>query len=141
MKITLKAHIAGHREIAKMFVGCECEISMHRGNGETTTSTLIGLIEKFEYFKVTNYIEDFNRDEITIDTSKAEMDLRLAIGTNIEFVDGKNGTGYLYSINRNLKTYTTFVDTNIYTARWVVPTFEIQLSKDYLERIGVEYED
>ena len=134
MKITLKAHIAGHREIAKMFVGCECEISMHRGNGETTTSTLIGLIEKFEYFKVTNYIEDFNRDEITIDTSKAEMDLRQAIGTAAEFDYYGKLVGC--EIPQDDLLYFHFEEETVYNNK-----SNFQLSKDYLERIGVEYED
>lgn len=123
MKITLKAHIEAHREIAKMFVGCK-DIE---GDG------LVGYCEVSDKF-----VFDIGCTEyyVTIDTESAEMDLRLAIGTDIEFevydpIINQNYTTKIESGNK-------FEEIHRNVNRW---EFKIQLSKDYLNRIEVSYED
>ena len=73
MKITLKANNEIQRQIAMMCVGW-CFF-----NG----CKLIG-VTKEGFVAETPYLEYM--DEITIDLSKVDMDLRMAIGTDIEFV-------------------------------------------------------
>jgi hypothetical protein len=95
---------------------------------------LVGVDGRYQYpFYVTDLCQ---YDEITIDLSNAEMDLRLAIGTDIEFVmpSGKvtKIIGYQngYAISEYVEEYGDSVILE-----------NPRLSKDYLEQIGVEIQE
>jgi hypothetical protein len=119
MKITLKANNEIHRQIAKMFVGIWVGFPTNNIKG------LFQFVDR-DYFLISG--EMF--DEITIDLSEAEMDLRLAIGTRIEFL----GYGVLLACD----------DVWGYFDREFEETCllrNLKLSTDYLDRIGVEVEE
>ena len=120
MKITLKAHIAEHREIAKMFVGCK-----------TQSGELLGFHRYYmEGRFATQHNSDFHTmysDKITIDLSNAKMDLRLAIGTNIHF----EGYGRLLSCDNVWGYFSRDFEDNALLRN-------LKLSADWLNSVGVE---
>lgn len=130
MKITLKAENEKHREIAKMFVGCNTQsgellgFHKHYMNGRFTTQ------------HNSNFHTMYSQ-EITLDLSQAEMDLRLAIGTDIEFENIGRITHYFCSENA------VYEDEVIGSSnsRRDFGTSTAKLSKNYLKKIGVEIED
>ena len=138
MKITLKAHIAEHREIAKMFVGCGVV-------SEVSEATLVEWRDNCFVIRCRNPLGFWIyqcAQEITIDTSEAKMDLRLAIGTKIRFVEGHDLMDAIVD-GVEWNEYDTDLQISLRDKPhgvWIA-TEPIQLSKDYLERIGVEYED
>ena len=138
MKITLRADNEKHREIAKMFVGCK-----------TQSGELLGFHKYYMNGRfATQHKSDFHTmysDEITIDLSKVEMDLRLAIGTDIEFelpTKGKRSTSKVLGCHPDLSCF-HFKNSDLGSVLSVIyiPKSAVQLSKEYLERIGVEIEE
>ena len=122
MKITLKAHIPEHCEIIKLFPN---------GYGVSLISNK---------FIVECAVEGLlYRDSVTIDLDIAEMDLRLAIGTDIEFDTRYNKRLRIEQVTKYSKT----IGYGLWKNGEKCGEFEIekiQLSKDYLERIGVTIE-
>ena len=136
MKITLKAHIAEHREIAKMFVGCK--VGYYGSlvgvvDTEAGREFLLNKVEKYDktFFSGPSKLNEASYlKEITLDTS-SEMDLRLAIGTEIEF--DYYGKLIGCEIPQDDLLYFHFEEETVYNNKSL-----FQLSKDYLDRIGVE---
>ena len=120
MKITLKAHIQEHREIAKLFVGQFVEYSC--------LSVLVGELIGVRDTTLSRFQVDSSlTKEITIDTLKAQMDLRLAIGTRIEFL----GYGVLLACDDVWGYFDKeFQETCLLR--------NLKLSKDYLKSVVVE---
>jgi hypothetical protein len=128
MKITLKAHIPEHREIAKMFVGQLAEYQL--------LSVLKGELIGIKTHTLNRFLVDSTlTKQITIDTSEAEMDLRLAIGTEIEFIVTNHTWHSPFGI-------TWDSGSRYFTDNFKEPNhWDTQLSTDYLDRIGVTIEE
>lgn len=90
MKLKLYANREVDRLIAKMFVGCEVLVNnpydifpnFHKLRG---SAFKLGGVDAYDF--ILSYETDLSwwDESITIDTDNCEMDLRLALGTEIEF--------------------------------------------------------
>lgn len=127
---TFKADNEKHREIVKMFVGCETESGDYLGFHKYYMDGRFATQHNCSFHTMYS-------DKITIDLDKAEMDLRLAIGTDIEFDTKYNKRLRIEQVTK----YSKSVGYGLWKNGQKMGEFEtekIQLSKDYLERIGVE---
>ncbi len=125
MKITIYADNEIHRQIAMMCVG------WYFFNG----CKLIG-VTKEGFVAETPYLEYM--DEITLDLSQVELDLRMAIGTDIEFEIP------FYKFSRKIVSMKVDNDDELlvnYNSIFGNRTKEIQLSTDWLKSVGVEVEE
>jgi len=121
MKITLDASIKEHREIGLVLKAIVCPDNEY----------FVEWIDGLEYRAC---------HKITIDLSKAEMDLRLAIGTDIEF----EGYDYFKGLLKGKITSIDTSDCNYFLSINDDIEYEkecVQLSKSYLKSIGVEIEE
>jgi len=131
--LTLDASIESHRELARLFVGCDI------GQGRLK---FIGFDCLDRFVIESKYPFHFRLDSIEvmkIDLS-TPMDLRLAIGTDIEFEDtilsAQIGKAETFNF-KDLDGYDT-----LYFPDWgVVRASEVKLSRDYLERIGAKVKE
>jgi hypothetical protein len=144
MLATFKADNPRHREIVKMFVGCEVlnRLIVHSATYVTGVYGIYFQVKSINKEKTeTNVVENHELEKITIDLSTAKMDLRLAIGTEIEFIeDGDTFAGRLESIAKDINSdYPTIYLTSDECSLWGVSE-KIKLSTDYLKSIGVELE-
>lgn len=127
MKATFYAHIKEHREIVELFRGYECE----------EQGLLIGVgypTETEERFicDIGDSYEPFSCIDIDLDT--AQMDLRMAIGTEIVLFsdDGTDiETGIATAINSD-----TLIEIDYL---WVEQN-TVKLCPNYLKSVGVEVE-
>ena len=132
MKITLDASIKEHREIAELFryglVSYPCFDEMHIGS-------LIGI--KFNNTLVRFVVNSHLQSKITIDLDQAQMDLRMAIGTGIEFRLPH------YTPNRILRTANFSEGVNVFNFNqfFGIDADKIKLCLDYLISVGVEVEE
>ncbi len=122
MKITLKANNEIHRQIAMMCVG------WYFFNG----CKLIGVIKE-GFVAETPYLEYM--DEITLDLSKVELDLRMAIGLPVEFVVTNHTWHSPFGITWDSGSR-YFIDNFKEPNHW-----DIKLSTDWLKSVGVEVEE
>lgn len=136
MRITLDASIKEHREIAELFRGSAV---FYQG----VTHNILAVAHYEKEFLLNDFKGIIHKgykgiDEITIDLDLAQMDLRMAIGTDIEFVFVqqfvKKGTIYAVSSNgyahmRSLRN------------KHIIDLDKIKLCPDYLKRIEVGVEE
>jgi len=124
MKITLKANNEIHRQIAMMCVG------WYFFNG----CKLIGVIKE-GFVAETPYLEYM--DEITIDLSKVDMDLRMAIGLPVEFIYYGRNVG-------SIDSYHVMATGDEVRTKWGdedYPVSDLHIAEQYLIEIGVEVEE
>ena len=135
--ITLKADREIDRQIAKMCVVCELTYD------SKNDSTLIGISE-LNYFAIDWFEGEeqaiIETEEITLDLSQVELDLRMAIGTDIEF-DTKHNKGVKIE---QITKYDNSVCFGLWKDGKKIGEFEnhrIQLSTNWLKSVGVEVEE
>ena len=123
MKITLNADNEIHRQIANMCVGCELQsgelLGFHKYYMDGVFTTQHKGSFKTMYSK-----------KITLDLSQVELDLRLAIGTMIEF----EGYGRLLSCDNVWGYFSRDFEDNALLRN-------LRLSTDWLKSVGVEVEE
>lgn len=130
MNITLKADIKSHRDIARLFVGqiVEVDSSSHLPQLE-----LIGIeknrCSKGNFGFVVDYSFGDYIQQITISLD-TPMDLRMALGTDIEFEQNDSNLGRLADLKSSLIPGFSL---NYHNNR-----DEIKLSTEYLKSVGVE---
>ena len=129
MKITLNADNEIHRQIANMCVGCEVEYPY------SNFEDLLGVYRG--KFLLGSYNEDYDdvetswlKTSIILDLSQVELDLRLAIGTMIEF----EGYGRLLSCDNVWGYFSRDFEDNALLRN-------LRLSTDWLKSVGVEVEE
>lgn len=139
MKITLNASIKEHREIAELFRGCDNEGWIFVG----ACVNLFWLTNSSEYEDSFVHHEDIKEDKITIDLDTAQMDLRMALGTRIEF-EGVYVGGVDY-FGEDTSYRTTGAINQVFDGIYTIEGCEfdasmLKLCPDYLKSVGVEVE-
>jgi len=141
MKITLDASVKEHREIAQLFRNQPCEFKRSISS-KSMGGAFVSVMDSPHYPKFVVYrLGDVTtKESVTIDTSEAEMDLRMAIGTDIEFeVYSDGGEEDYFQCKSKLEAIEYCGEIKI-DGEWVIPD-EIKLCPDYLRLVGVEVED
>ena len=130
MKATFKADNEKHREIVKMFVGCETESGDYLGFHKYYMGGTFATQHKGSFHTMYS-------DQITLDLDHAKPDLRLAIGTDIEFRLPH------YKTSRKLRTAKFDEDGKVFNFNHFFGTDakKIKLCPDYLKRIGVDVKE
>jgi hypothetical protein len=136
MKITLNSNNDIHRKIGLMYRGCKivekpksgiCEIRKLVGVAENDFKFILQGWTKAGYYGADN--------SITIDLDTAELDLRLAIGEDMEFESGGRSVGSITHYFTQVNYEDSLCLSNFSGDLGVA---DIQLSREWLESQGVE---
>ena len=121
MKVTLKASNEAHRQIARLFIGQEVQCGRPNILQGVTPKNLFAIYTEFQT------VEQVYTITISLDTP---MDLRLALGTDIEFEEFDEHSG-LWLIGLD--------DADLFEC-WTNKV-KTKISTSYLERVGAKVED
>lgn len=138
MKITLDASIKEHREIAELFRNQPCEFKRSISS-KSMGGAFVSVMDSPHYPKFVVYrLGDVTtKESVTIDLDQAQMDLRLALGTDIRFRLPH------YQTSRILRTAKFDEEGKVFNFNQFFGTDEnkIKLCPDYLRLVGVEVEE
>ena len=140
MKITLNASIKEHREIAELFRNQPCEFKRSISS-KSMGGAFVSVMDSPHYPKFVVYrLGDVTtKESVTIDLDQVKMDLRMALGTSIEFSLKQNTMLYIGQAK------SCFL--NMYKNLWLDfgegthNADSVVLCPDYLKSVGVEVED
>ena len=140
MKITLDASIKEHREIAELFRGSKIGHSKAVFKRIGPTAYLLGVDHIKGGFWSDEFLDrsPFRAKKIIIDLDKAQMDLRMAIGTGIEFsLNTDDDIPYGKMVGTHIGSEGVF--TYLYELGELYAD-SVKLCPDYLKLVGVEVE-
>jgi len=139
MKITLDASVKEHREIAQLFRNQPCDFKRSISS-KSMGGAFVSVMDSPHYPKFVVYrLGDVTtKESVTIDLDQAQMDLRLAIGTDIQFVfsQGFVKKGVIYAVSSN-----GYAHIRGLRNKHIVDLDKIKLYLDYLKSVGVEVEE
>ena len=125
MKVTLKASNEAHRQIIMLWVGQKVE-GIYKIYGATECGFVVDVYQ--------TGFKSMSEITISLDTP---MDLRLALGTNIEFENIHGTKGLIIECIRNYEEVLCY-SVGCY-GHFV--TKDIKLSTNYLEQVGAKVEE
>ena len=138
MKITLDASIKEHREIAELFRNQPCEFKRSISS-KSMGGAFVSVMDSPHYPKFVVYrLGDVTtKESVTIDLDQAQMDLRLALGTDIRFRLPH------YQTSRILRTAKFDEEGKVFNFNqfFGIEAKKIKLCPDYLKSVGVDAED
>lgn len=128
MKITLDSSIKEHREVLGLVDSEDLSIIKRKG--------------KFAFYVIDESTEKgfVIKDKITIDLDQAKMDLRMAIGTNIDFIVICHESEESGCVEIGVIESLDYCGEIIINGERLAPD-EVKLCPDYLKSVGVEVEE